>query len=150
MNIAALGADELNEATALLEANGLPTMDLSPVVTMLGLRDRRGLEGIVGLEIHGRFGLLRSLAVRRDRRGGGLGSSLVAEVERLARERGIATLYLLTTTAEEFFGRRGYMRLPRESAPPEIRSTSEFASVCPESAAFMLKALAVPAPGERP
>jgi amino-acid N-acetyltransferase len=145
VSISQVGADELSEVRALLEANGLPTSELSTGITLLATRDLSGLEGIVGLEVNGRFGLLRSLAVRSDRRGGGLGSALVAEVEGLAATRGIASLYLLTTTAEPFFGRRGYRAVPRESAPAEIRATSEFATVCPASAAFMTKSLTAPA-----
>jgi amino-acid N-acetyltransferase len=141
MNIAPLGADELPEVAALLGANGLPTRDLTAAIALYGVRDRRGLEGVVGIEPCGDVGLLRSLAVRPDRRGSGLGSALVLEAERLAAGRGLRALYLLTTTAEPFFGRRGYARLSRDQAPPEIQATSEFASVCPSSAAFMCKQL---------
>jgi amino-acid N-acetyltransferase len=108
---------------------------------LLGLRDGKGLEGVVGLEPHGEAGLLRSLAVRHDRRRSGLGSALVQELERVAGARGIRRLYLLTTTAEAFFAHRGYIREPREQAPEVIRRTPEFASLCPASAAFMGKSL---------
>lgn len=141
MNFAPLGADELPEIAALLGANGLPTADLSVEMMLLGIRDGRGLEGVVGVEPHGEAGLLRSLAVRHDRRQSGLGSALVHEAERLAAARGIRTLYLLTTTAEAFFAHRGYAREPREQAPEAIRRTPEFTSLCPGSAAFMRKSL---------
>ena len=93
------------------------------------------------MEPHGTVGLLRSLAVRQDRRGSGLGSALVLEAERLAAGQRITTLYLLTTTAQQFFSHRGYAQIPREGAPPEIGATEEFRSVCPSSAAFMRKTL---------
>ncbi len=141
MNITPLGADELPEVTALLGANGLPITDLSPAIRFLGVRDRAGLEGVVGVERHGEVGLLRSLAVRQDRRESGLGSALVLEVERLAATEGVGALYLLTTTAERFFSRRGYARVERDGVPAAIRATSEFASICPASAAVMHKAL---------
>ncbi|MBK6424116.1 MAG: GNAT family N-acetyltransferase [Gemmatimonadetes bacterium] len=141
VNITPLGADELPEVSALLVANGLPVADLSPAIHFLGVRDDRGLEGIVGLERHGTDGLLRSLAVRPDRRGSGLGSALVLEVERLARSEGLASLYLLTTTAEPFFAHRGYAPIPRDAVAPAIRASSEFASVCPTSASVMHKAV---------
>ena len=141
MNITPLGADELPEVTALLGANGLPTADLSAAIRFLGVRDGDGLEGVVGVERHGELGLLRSLAVRQDRRESGLGSALVLEVERLAAAEGVGALYLLTTTAEPFFSRRGYSRIGRDSVPMAIRETSEFALVCPSTAAVMQKAL---------
>jgi amino-acid N-acetyltransferase len=141
-----VGADEIVEVSALLDANGLPTGDLSPAIALFGVRDASGLEGVVGIEICGPDGLLRSLAVRADRRRGGLGSALVLEAERSAASRGLQALYLLTTTAEPFFARRGYVRLSRDQAPAGIRGTREFASVCPASAAFMKKDLVSGAP----
>jgi amino-acid N-acetyltransferase len=142
VNILPLGHDELPQVTALLTANGLPTADLTPEIQFFGVHDSRGLEGIVGVERHGAMGLLRSLAVRHDRRESGLGSALVLEAERLAAEGGIASLFLLTTTAEPFFSRRGYVRIPREAAPEEIVATTQFRSTCPDSAALMGKPLA--------
>ena len=141
MNIVRLGDDELPEATSLLAASGLPTADLSPAIILLGVRDGVGLEGLAGLEPHGPVGLLRSLAVRHDRRRSGLGSALVLEVERLAAAHGIPDLYLLTTTAEAFFRHRGYAPVERPSVPAAIQSTAEFTSVCPSSAVVMRKAL---------
>jgi N-acetylglutamate synthase-like GNAT family acetyltransferase len=62
-------------------------------------------------------------------------------VERHARERGVRALYLLTTTAEKFFAGRGYRRVDREAIPDPIRSTREFADLCPATAAIMVKAI---------
>jgi amino-acid N-acetyltransferase len=53
----------------------------------------------------------------------------------------VRVIYLLTTTAEEFFARRGYRRTERSSAPVAIRNTREFAGICPVSSAFMNKLL---------
>ena len=97
---------------------------------------------MVGLEIYGTVALLRSLAVAPDGQGRGLGAALLAHAERAARQRGITALYLLTTTAEAFFARRGYVRLPRQAAPPVLRQTAEFAALCPASAVCLTKALA--------
>jgi amino-acid N-acetyltransferase len=145
MNIRPLAADELPEIVALLTANGLPTSDLDRgAAHFLGIRDGRGLEGIVAIERYGDAGLLRSLAVRSDRRGSGLGSAMVLETERLAAAQGIASLYLLTTTAAEFFGARGYERLERGEAPVAIRGSTEFANICPSSAVFLRKRLTSP------
>jgi N-acetylglutamate synthase-like GNAT family acetyltransferase len=50
-------------------------------------------------------------------------------------------MYLLTMTAEGFFARRGYLRIARGSAVPEIQATSEFTLLCPDSSVLMVKAL---------
>jgi amino-acid N-acetyltransferase len=97
---------------------------------------------VVGLELFGETGLLRSLAVRRDLRGAGFGGRLVQAAEDAAMNQGATNLFLLTTTAEAFFGSRGYERCDRVTAPPAIKATAEFTSLCPSSAAFMRKYLA--------
>jgi arsenate reductase len=53
----------------------------------------------------------------------------------------VARIYLLTTTAAGFFGKRGYLPADRDQAPAGIRATREFSGVCPASAAFMVKHL---------
>jgi amino-acid N-acetyltransferase len=50
-------------------------------------------------------------------------------------------MYLLTTTAEQFFTRRGYTKFERGDAPPGIQSSREFADLCPASSIFMSKPL---------
>jgi len=131
---------------ALLAAAGLPVADLTAARLdgFWGCGESPDLTGVVGLEIYGTVALLRSLAVAPAWRGRGLGAALLAHAERAARRRGIAALYLLTTTAEAFFTRRGYVRLPREAAPPVLRQTPEFAALCPASAACLRKALGAP------
>lgn len=97
--------------------------------------------GIVGLEVYGDVALLRSLAVVPARRDAGAGTALLAHAEQFAHARGVGAIYLLTTTAEAYFAARGYERVPRESAPPAIRATREFAGICPASSAFMPRTL---------
>jgi N-acetylglutamate synthase-like GNAT family acetyltransferase len=134
VSIQPLGEDELPEIVALLAANGLPTSDLATgKPNFLGVRDGRGLEGIVAIQPFGTAGLLRSLAVRADRRGSGLGSALVLEAERLAAAHGIGTLYLLTSDAGPFFAHRGFAEVPRDRAPAELRAIPQFTTLCPNS-----------------
>ncbi len=131
----------------LLASCGLPTAGLTGGLAprFLGAFDGETLAGTVGLEIYGETGLLRSLAVDPRYRGGGLGGRLLAAAEACARAEGVAALYLLTMTAEPFFRSRGYRRVAREEAPPAIRGTSEFSSLCPQAAAFLVKELSAPA-----
>jgi len=128
---------------ALLEAEGLPASDLTE--SHLEHFFFTGTDGapsaLVGLEIHGEDGLLRSLVVSSAARSQGVGSALVRHVEQYAASRRVRALYLLTTTAESYFERRGYRRVDRAQAPPSIQSTREFASLCPASSAFMIKRL---------
>lgn len=142
MTIQPLGAECLEEVRALLTTNQLPVSDLTDRIQLLGIWREARLVGVIGLGPHGDVGLLRSLAVDASLRGTGLGGQLVERLESLAASEGTQSLYLLTTTAESFFQKRGYRCIPRESAPAAIRETSEFSSICPASSAFMCKVLA--------
>lgn len=141
MTIVRLDLDRLNDARELLASNNLPIDDLGPKVMLYGAQLGDRLVGVVGLERHGPVGLMRSLAVDQNHRGSGLGARLVEVLEDAALGLGVHSLFLLTTTAEAFFARHGYGRLPRESAPTEIRQTEEFSNLCPASSAFMGKRL---------
>jgi len=97
--------------------------------------------GVVGLELLGATALLRSLAVDAGARGAGSGTALVEAAEGHAIREGVETVYLLTTTADRFFERLGYVRVAREKAPPEIRRSREFSELCSEAAVLMMKDL---------
>ncbi|MDD9983079.1 MAG: arsenic resistance N-acetyltransferase ArsN2 [Gammaproteobacteria bacterium] len=120
----------------LLSAAGLPVEDLG--VTMLDgfvvATDGEVRVGVVGLQIHESNALLRSLAVEPQHRSRGLGARLVDAIETEARVRGVAALYLLTTTATTFFERLGYTAHDRATVPPSIATTTEFSSLCPGTA----------------
>ena len=130
-------------AIRLLQEASLPTEDLSEshLEHFYFAGPATQPTGLVGLEVFGEVALLRSLVVAPARRGLGDARQLVDYAERQARARGVNAIYLLTTTAEPFFMRRGYTRADREAAPAAIRATREFAGICPASSAFMTKAL---------
>jgi amino-acid N-acetyltransferase len=93
--------------------------------------------GAAGVEVYAGDGLLRSAVVAAPWRGRGVGDAMTRDRIRWARERGLRALYLLTTTATEYFPRFGFAHVAREAAPPGVRSSREFASACPDTAAFM-------------
>jgi amino-acid N-acetyltransferase len=134
---------DLSTVKQLLSESSLPIEDLTAqhLQHFFGCGSGLELEGLVGLEIYGKVALLRSLVVASSRRGSGAGSALVDHAERHARDQGVQSLYLLTTTAEKFFLRRGYARIPRDKAPAAIKDTKEFAGICPMSSTFMVKKL---------
>jgi amino-acid N-acetyltransferase len=128
---------------ALLEAEGLPASDLTEdhLEHFFFTGSDGAPSALVGLEIYGESALLRSLVVSAAARTQGLGSALVLHAEEYAAAHQVRALYLLTTTAETYFEHRGYRRIDRAEAPPAIKSTREFASLCPSSSAFMIKRL---------
>ena len=98
--------------------------------------------GVAGLEIHGVDGLLRSVAVDPDYRGQGIAASLVEAAMERARQVRLRAVYLLTTTARDYFARRAFADCPREQAPAGIRESWEYRSGCPSTAAFMKRTVA--------
>jgi amino-acid N-acetyltransferase len=128
----------------LLDECGLPHADLdTPEVRLFGFFLDDELAGMVGLECHGRVGLLRSLAVAQQQRGTGLGAMMTAHAERRADEFGLDELYLLTMTAADFFKRLGYRPADRDEVPEVIRGTAQFSGLCPSSSAVMAKRVGV-------
>jgi amino-acid N-acetyltransferase len=99
------------------------------------------LVGCAGLEVYGEFGLLRSVAVRESARNAGLGKTLVDSVASNARSRGLSELFLLTTTAQAFFERRGFQVVSRARGPVEVAESWEFRAGCPQTAIAMRFAL---------
>ena len=132
-----------SSVVALLEAGGLPASDLTEAhFEHFFFTGTDGApSALVGLEIYGEAALLRSLVVSAAARTQGLGSALVLHAEGHAAALGVRSIYLLTTSAQTYFERRGYQRIDRSQAPAAIQSTSEFASLCPASSAFMIKRL---------
>ena len=133
----------LPAVVTLLTSAGLPISDLTHelLAHFFYSGSAAAPSGLVGLEFCGPHALLRSLVVIPNCRSSGLGSALVDHAEAHARAAGAQSLFLLTTTAEAFFRRRGYVSAQRPSAPPEIRGTREFADICPASSAFLVKRL---------
>jgi N-acetylglutamate synthase-like GNAT family acetyltransferase len=141
--IEAARASDLPAVRRLLEASGLPHGDVTATLLAhyLVAGHAEALTGVVGLEPLGSVGLLRSLAVATAQRGHGLGVALTAALEAHARGLGITDLYLLTTTAERFFGTLGYRVILRSTAPTPLQATTEFRELCSSSAVCMVKTL---------
>jgi amino-acid N-acetyltransferase len=131
----------LAAAIALLKGAALPTEDLTDAhcEDFYFAGAAATPTGLVGLEVFGDVALLRSLVVAPGLRGAGEGTALLRHAETAARARGVRELYLLTTTAENFFAQHGYVRTARDAAPAAIRTTREFAGICPASSAFMCR-----------
>ena len=81
--------------------------------------------GFGGIEGEGADRLIRSVVVRRDRRGERCGKAVAQMLERLAGADGAQRLHLLTTDAASFFVHLGYDQQDRAEAPAAICWASE-------------------------
>ena len=120
---------------ALLRASKLPLagFDAARVVALVA-KDGDVVVGSAAIEVHGAFGLLRSVAVADSHRGRQLGLRLTREAIHVGRERGLASLYLLTETAAGFFPQCGFSAVSRADIPDDVKQSVEFRSACPASA----------------
>ena len=127
---------------AILSAEKLPVDDLpEPLDNFLVAVDGEQLIGVIGLEIYGGYGLLRSLAVLPGHRNRGIAGKLIQQLEDLATSRDLTELYLLTETAPGYFVRKGFRKITRDMVPDDVKKSSEFSHVCPVSAIVMKKIL---------
>lgn len=135
-------ASDLETVADLLDVAGLPASDLRDGPGQFYLAtDGEAQVGVGGLEVYGTAGLLRSVVVPPGSRGQGYGTAVCDALEATARDAGVETLYLLTTTAGAFFADRGYERVDRSAAPEPIQATTQFEALCPAGATCMRKQL---------
>ena len=140
--LAPASADDLPGIEALLTGSHLPTTDVAQHLGGFILARIEGrLVGTVALERYGRAALLRSVCVAPSYRSCRVGRALLDAAESDAASHGIRELYLLTTTAADYFAQHGFEAIARDQAPPAIQQTAEFRSLCPSSAVSMKKAL---------
>lgn len=90
-----------------------------------------------GIERYGDAGLLRSAVVRDDWRGRGVGDMLTRDRLAWAERAGLEELWLLTTTAADYFPRFGFARADRAAAPDAMQASREFSEACPATAVAM-------------
>jgi amino-acid N-acetyltransferase len=95
------------------------------------------LVGAAGLEVHGDYGLLRSVVVAPHASGRGLGRRMTDHVLRDVERRGLRSVYLLTTTADAYFAKLGFTRVGREDVPEPLLGSEELRGACPASAVVM-------------
>jgi amino-acid N-acetyltransferase len=128
---------------ALLRAEKLP---LDGVAEHFGsffvVEDGERIVGAAGLEWYGDVALLRSVVVAPGERGTGLGALLTGRAIDEARGRRARALYLLTTTAADFFPRLGFQSIDRAELPSALVASRELQGACPASAIAMRLQLA--------
>jgi N-acetylglutamate synthase-like GNAT family acetyltransferase len=138
-----LASWERGGVIAVLKRAGLPADDVEqpgPLFWRFETADTVPV-GFGGLEIHRPHALLRSIVTLPPLRGRHYGHAIVDELEAEARIAGCHTAWLLTTSTADFFAELGYVRREREDVPEAIRSTRQYAVLCPASATVMMKPL---------
>jgi N-acetylglutamate synthase-like GNAT family acetyltransferase len=97
--------------------------------------------GFGGIEVHGADALMRSVVTLPPLRERGIGRAIVKALEAEALVMKCSAVWLLTTTARDFFGQLGYAVVDRGEVPAAIRATAQFSALCPDTATVMVKRL---------
>jgi amino-acid N-acetyltransferase len=137
---------DLDAVEGLLSANDLPLDGVKENLSGFIVAEQGGqVIGAVGLEKFGSIALLRSAVVSNEHRGSGVGRRLVEQILERAQKDGIEELFLLTTTAEDYFPRFGFTRTTRSAVPPAVKASAEFRGACPDTALVMTRPIATQA-----
>lgn len=140
--IRAAAAADLPRIERLLTDSSLPLAGVREALpTFLVAETGNDIVGVAGLEICRDNALLRSVAVAPEYRSKGVGRALVMRLIGDAEARGLHAIYLLTTTAEQYFPSLGFRKIERSAVPDDVRATDEFTSACPASATVMTRPL---------
>jgi amino-acid N-acetyltransferase len=134
---------QMSEVQALLKKSKLPFEDIDKHFHNFVCAFRNNsVIGVIGIEEYGTIALLRSFAVDETCRNKGIGLLLLNKLVDISKKKNIKEMYLLTTTARDYFSKHGFTKIDRNVLPPEIKATGEFNSLCPVSAICMRRTLA--------
>jgi len=124
----------------LLQASLLPSRDVGEGRQRFIVASEAGrIIGCAGLQVAGEVGLVRSMAVHWTRRNAGLGSRLHERLLLEAVLAGVRTLYVVTTTAEDFFSRHGFVKVAAAAVPAELQASEEFTAFVPGGSSVMTR-----------
>lgn len=126
----------------LLQNENLPTEDLPVDLShFFVIEQGKNIIAVAGIEVYGKDGLLRSLVVDQHNRNRSLATTLLNKLLLHAAEKGIGSVYLITTTAEKYFAAKKFSVINRAEVPSSISLSQEFSKLCPSTATVMRKDL---------
>jgi amino-acid N-acetyltransferase len=138
INIRKAAAADLQGVEQLLTSASLPTLGVKEFFqNFLVAENKNGIVGAIGFELYGETALLRSAVVHPTEQNKGLGTLLYNQLLKTAKSVGVRQLVLLTTTAEEYFERKGFTKIDPKSLTGPITTSVEFTGACPSHAACL-------------
>ena len=147
MTITIRGASQpdLGTVQSLLASLKLPTDGVPDWIELFWLAESGGqVVGVAGIEMYRDGALLRSVAVDPSWRNKGIARLLTDRALEAARAAGADSVFLLTTTAEDYFPHLGFVTVTRDTVPPGVQQSVEFRGACPDTAVVMQRRLASP------
>ncbi|WMJ74297.1 arsenic resistance N-acetyltransferase ArsN2 [Cytophagaceae bacterium ABcell3] len=131
--------EEWHDLKLLLQECNLPEdVDFSRSTFAIA-KENKNLIGAAGMEVYGKYGLLRSVVVSEQYRFGKIGRLLCETVFQTAGDKGVVEFFLLTTDASSYFKKLGFVVVDRSLVPSAIRRSEQFSRSCPATAICMHK-----------
>jgi N-acetylglutamate synthase-like GNAT family acetyltransferase len=113
---------DLDGVGKLLAEAELPALGPHPTLANLLLAEREGaLVGAISMEVSGRAGLLRAVAVTPGDRRGGVARELFRSLTARAHELSLKDLYVVPGGAEAFFSALGFAEVAEDQVPLPLR-----------------------------
>lgn len=131
-------SSDLQQIIELLKENNLPTSDISLNTQQFWkYQPDDKIKALAGIEPYGEYAIFRSFVSHLSIRGKGVAFKLYQHSLKEAKKQGINRLFLLTTTAKDWFLKHKWTVIERSSVPNQIANSKEFKSICPASATCM-------------
>ncbi len=132
----------------LLSECGLPTLYIHRYLkSFMVAKAAKRVVGVIGVEVYGRVGLLRSLCVEQAYRSRGIAKMLNAEILAYAQARKMERFYMFTLSAEKFASKLGFHKIDKRRIPKSIRLTWQFRKLKPYPVVCMMKKIPPPLEG---
>ena len=130
--------EDLETIRTLLLSSKLPVGDIPAHLPNFLVAEVNGtIAGTIGIEIYEQTGLLRSASVLPTLQNQGIGTKLFNRLLDDAKEKGVKEILLLTTTAQNYFAKKGFTPVSRETITGDVLSSEEFKGGCPSTAICM-------------
>jgi amino-acid N-acetyltransferase len=135
-------AADYKQLVSLLQEENLPIVDIDKRLPhfFVAVEDPI-IVAAIGMEYYGEAALLRSMITAAAYRGRGLASELIDTLFEYAREKGVRSIYIVTTTAEKYFLQKGFERIERSLVDAPVLQSAEFNGLCPSTAAIMRRSI---------
>lgn len=138
-DIIRISQSDLENLKTVLLNEGLPvkTIGIAPISFFAIVDENKQAIGWGGIEVYGNAGVMRSVVIKNELRGSGIGKKLVKFLIKEAMLLGLKNLWLLTLDAETFFAELGFKHSIRSEAPKIIQDCEEFTWSCNDTAHCM-------------
>lgn len=99
--------------------------------------DKPNVVGMVGLEIYGKRGILRSLVLRSESWNSKVGVELIALIISYGWRRGLREVFLMTRNSQPFFEHWGFIEISWDQVPKALQKSTQFQEYDPSYATVM-------------